>query len=303
MIARVLIVMSIVLLACRSNRAPQEAVTTTNGPLSMIVSEELFTTIDTVAKEFARIYPGIRPTVGAAPTREVIAHLLNDSVRTIVVDRPFNDEERRVVEGSGLVVVGTQLAWDALVIVVHAENRFASITPAAVGAIVSGSVSRWSQVPGSSRSDAIEFVSTGRNSGLHEQIMRRVSGGRPLKTFAAGSTQAELVQYVGRSPRAMALVSLAAVRERPATARILPVETVVDSVSGRRELVSPSQLSVYEGRYPFRTEIVAYNAERRIGPGAGFAAFALTTPGQKIVQNSGLVPAVIPNRVIQLTAE
>jgi phosphate transport system substrate-binding protein len=303
MTLRALIVLSLFLTSCGSNRSEQEEISTTNGPLTIIVSEELFGTIDTVAEVFSRIYPGIRPTVSSAPTREAIAHLLNDSVRTIVIDRPMNGEERRVVQEAGIVVAETQLAWDALVIVVHEENRLSGLTPAVVGAIVSGGVSTWSQVPGSSRKDAIEFVSTGRNSGLHEEIIRRLSEGRPLKVFAAGATQAELVQYVGRSPRAVTLVSLAAVRGRPAATRIVPVEVVVDTASGLRDLVAPSQLSVFEGRYPFRTQVYEYNAERRMGPGAGFAAFALTTPGQKIVQNSGLVPAVIPNRVIQLTSE
>lgn len=302
MTLRAMIALSLFLISCNSKCKEQEEISTTNGPLAMIVSEELFGTIDTVAEEFARIYPGIRPTVTSAPTREAVAHLLNDSVRTIVIDRPMNGEERRVVQEAGIVVAETQLAWDALVVVVHEENGLAGITPEVVGAIVSGGVSKWSQVPGSLRKDAIEFVSTDRNSGLHEEILRQVSEGRPLKLFAAGGSQAELVQYVGRSPRALTLVSLAAVRGRPTT-RIVPVEALIDTVSGRRDLVVPSQLSVFEGRYPFRTQVFEYNAERRLGPGAGFAAFALTTPGQKIVQNSGLVPAVIPNRVIQLTSE
>jgi phosphate transport system substrate-binding protein len=142
-----------------------------------------------------------------------------------------------------------------------------------------------------------------RNSGLYEQIQRRFADGQALSVFAAGASQRELVQYVGRSPRALAVVSLMALKDRPSTVRVLPVEAVVDSAEGRTALVEPTQLSVYDGSYPWRTEVVLYNAERRLGPGAGLAAFALTTPGQKIVQLHGLVPAVIPNRVIQLTAE
>lgn len=298
-----LILAAAVVLASCSGTPEAEAITTTNGPLVIIAADELAPMIDTVAKEFARIYPGIRPTVSASRTREAIAHLLNDSVRTVVVDRPLNEEERRVVRESELNIVSTTLALDALVLVVHANQTLPGVTRDAMRAIVTGTAQRWSQVKGSSRGDAIEFVCVDRNSGLHEQIVRSISGGNPLKVFAAGADQRELVQYVGRSPRAAAVVSLAALRDRPATIRIVPVEAVFDSAVGRREFVVPTQTSVYEGRYPLRTEILAVNAERRVGPGAGFAAFALTIPGQKIVQNSGLVPAVIPNRVIHLTAE
>ena len=299
---RWMIVVAVLLASCSREPGPEE-ITTTNGPLVLMASNELAPMVDTIAQEFARIYPGIRPSVGAARSREVIAHLLNDSVRSIVVDRPLNHEEHRVIAAAGMTVVATTLAWDALVVVVHADHVLAGLTPADVRSIVSGGVTRWSQVRGSSRRDAIEFVCTDRNSGIHEEIERIMGGGKPLKIFAAGTTQQELVDYVGRSPRAVTVVSLASLRTRPTTVRIMPIEAVVDSATGRGEFVVPTQLSVYEGRYPYRTAVLAYNAERRVGPGAGFAAFALTTPGQKIVQNTGLVPAVIPNRVIQLTAE
>lgn len=293
----------VVLVVSCGRRPAVEEITTTNGPLTVIASDEIAPMVDTLTREFARIYTGIRPTVSAATSREAIAHLLNDSVRTIVVDRAMNEEEQKVLAEAGWTAAATILAWDAVVVVVHADHALSGLTADDVVSIVTGDASRWSQVKGSSRKDAIEFVCTDRNSGIHEQILRRITGGRPLRVFASGGDQRELVEYVGRAPRAIALVSLTAARKRPESTRIVPIESMIDTVSRRMEFVVPTQLSVYEGRYPFRTEVLAYNAERRLGPGAGFAAFALTTPGQKIVQNTGLVPAVIPNRVIQLTAE
>lgn len=297
-----IVMMAAVLIGCGGKPAAEE-VTTTRGPLVVIASDDLATLADTLAREFARIYPEVRPSTSASPTREAFVHLLNDSVRTIVVDRPMNAEERKVVAESGVEVVGTVLALDALAVVVHADNPLTGLSVADLGRLVRGTITQWRQVPGSGRTGAVEFVCTGRNTGLHEQIMRLVTGGDGLSVFAVGATQRELVEYVGRSPRAMAVVSMAALRDRPSTTRLVPVEAVVDTVTGRTELVLPSQTSVDEGRYPLRTQILLYNAERRLGPGAGLPAFALTTPGQKIVQQSGLVPAVIPNRVIQLTAE
>jgi hypothetical protein len=49
--------------------------------------------------------------------------------------------------------------------------------------------------------------------------------------------------------------------------------------------------------------VYLYNAERKAGVGVGFTSFVTTTVGQKIVQNAGLAPASIPNRIIQLNAE
>ncbi len=294
--------LALTVLGCSSGERREE-VNATQGPLTVLTSTELFPAVDTLAREFARIYPTVRPSSAPVPTREAIVHLLNDSVRTVVIDRRLNDEEERVAFEAGLQVTSTVIAWDALAVVVHEDRRVNGMTAETFGRIVRGEATRWSQVAAGERSDAIEFVCTGRNSGLYEQVQGRFAAGRTLSVFAAGASQRELVQYVGRSPRAIAVVSLMALRDRSSSTRILPIEAVVDSSTGRTMMVAPSQLSVYEGRYPWRTEVVLANAERRLGPGVGFASFALTTPGQKIVQQYGLVPAVIPNRVIQLTAE
>jgi phosphate transport system substrate-binding protein len=287
---------------CGSGEQRQE-VTTTSGPLELAVTTDLFVVGDTLAREFARIYPEVRPMSAPALTREAIVHLLSDSVQTIIIDRRLNAEEERVAAEAGIVPAGTVLAWDAMAVVVNAERRLAGMTFDALRRIVRGEATRWSQVAAGERPDPIEFVCMERNSGLYEQIQQRFTAGQPLSVFAVGASQRELVQYVGRSPRALAVVSLMALRQRPSTTRVLPVEAVVDSAAARTALVEPSQLSVFDGSYPWRTEVILYNAERRLGPGAGLASFALTTPGQKIFQLHGLVPAVIPNRVIQLTAE
>lgn len=296
------LMLALLLGGCGSGEQREE-VTSTSGPLELVVTSDLHAVGDTLAREFARIYPEVRPTSAPGLTREAIVQLLNDSVQTIIIDRRLNAEEERVAAEAGMTPAGTVLAWDALAVVVNAERRLDGMTHDALRRIVRGEATRWSQVAPGERPEPIEFVCLERNSGLYEQIQRRFADGQTLTVFAAGASQRELVQYVGRSPRALAVVSLMALNGRSATTRILPVEAVTDSATGRTAWVDPSQLSVFDGSYPWRTEVMLYNAERRMGPGAGLAAFALTTPGQKIVQLYGLVPAVIPNRVIQLTAE
>lgn len=292
----------LVVLGCGRKTAPEE-VSTTQGPLTVIAATEVAPLADTLAKEFARIYPAIRPITGVAAAREAIVALVNDSVQTVVVDRPLNEEEQKVIADAGMTVAASLLAWDALAVVVHADRRVEGLTREELGRIVDGTHARWSEAVKGERSEAIEFVCTDRNSGLYEHVQHGIAAGRNLKVFATGATQKELVAYVGRAPRALAVVSLAALRERPASVRIVPVQGAVDSTTGQAPYVVPHQQSVYDGAYPLRTAVMIYNAERRLGPGAGFAAFALSNPGQKLVQQSGLVPSELATRTIQITGE
>ena len=271
----------------------------TFGPLQMVAASSVGALVDTLSGEFARIYPAIVPRVRTASAREAVVALLNDSVRTICIDRRLNAEEQRIADSVGMTIAETRIAWDALAVVVNAAHRLDSITIGTIADIVSGAAGRWSQVRGSSRNDAIVFVTTERNSGLYEEIQQRFVGAdRPLKVAAAGETQSSCLEYVSRTPGALTIVSLQALVHRPGHVRVVPVAVAADSAAE-----SPSQLAVYTRKYPLRTELMVYNAERRLGPGSGFAAFILTTQGQKLVQESGLVPEVLPYRVIQITSE
>lgn len=295
--------MALLVLAGCTQKPAVEEISTTQGPLRLVAAAEIVDLADTLAGEFARIYPGIRPAVSLAAAREAIVALLNDSVQTIVVDRPMNEEEQKVAAEAGITVAASHVAWDALAVVVHAERRVKGLTRASLGRIVDGSLERWSDVAPEERPEPIEFVCTERNTGLYEHVQRGLADGRALRVFATGASQQEIVQYVGRSPRALALVSLAALRGRPNTARIVPVQGAIDSTTGQAPFVIPHQQSVFDGAYPLRTAVLIYNAERRMGPGAGFAAFALSGPGQKLVQQSGRVPLELPTRPIQITGE
>ena len=81
------------------------------------------------------------------------------------------------------------------------------------------------------------------------------------------------------------------------------METLVDSASGRMADIMPSQTTVYTGEYGLRHGLFLMTTERRSLTGSGFSTFLLTTQAQKIVQKTGLLPAVIPTRVIQLSSE
>ena len=299
-----LIIASALLLAACGRQGEEPARSTTQGELVVFAAEEYSFLVDTLSKEFARQYPEVRPSVIAAPTREAIVHLLNDSVSTICSDRPLNAEEGAVAAEVGIMPKDTRIAWDALVAVVNAVNRTPGFSRETLASIISGEVSSWRSVDGSGRSDNIEFVTTERNSGLYEVTQTLLLGEtKPLSVFAVGASQRECVVYVGRSERAIAIVSMRAVKNLPSSVRIVPVEMPVDSTSGETASVIPSQLSVYTGEYGLRFPIHLITTERRSLTGSGFATFILTTIAQKIVQNAGLVPAVIPHRAIQLTSE
>jgi phosphate transport system substrate-binding protein len=62
----------------------------------------------------------------------------------------------------------------------------------------------------------------------------------------------------------------------------------------------PYQGSIYDKSYPFVREIYLISRETFAGLGSGFIHWACAEKGQLIVKKSGLVPATMPIRLVQI---
>lgn len=63
----------------------------------------------------------------------------------------------------------------------------------------------------------------------------------------------------------------------------------------------PKQGSIYDKSYPFVREIYFISRETFKGLGSGFIQWATAEQGQRIVLKSGLVPATMPIRLVQIS--
>ncbi len=62
----------------------------------------------------------------------------------------------------------------------------------------------------------------------------------------------------------------------------------------------PAQGSIYDKSYPFVREVYMISRETITGLGSGFIQWATAEQGQRIVLKSGLVPATMPIRLVQI---
>jgi phosphate transport system substrate-binding protein len=62
----------------------------------------------------------------------------------------------------------------------------------------------------------------------------------------------------------------------------------------------PDQGWIYDKSYPFVREVYMITRETFKGLGAGFIQWATAEQGQRIVLKSGLVPATMPIRLVQI---
>jgi phosphate transport system substrate-binding protein len=279
------------------------------GTLQVLATEAYLPLIQQEAVEYHRIYAGAAVQVLGMTTRDAIVQMINDSAACIVVDRPLNAEEHAAVQQAGMRVVETEIASDAVAIVVHLSNRTRSLSAETLGAIVAGSVTDWRTVPNSRLSGPIELCLTGRNSGLFELLTRHFfkPGKDVVPSFVAPS-QSDVIAYVALHPFAIGVVPFAVWEDTiQARGRWFKKDVRVLDVRAKEEdggeAVKLSQNNIYDRVYPLVYSLYIYTSEKSPGVAQGFSTFVASMPGQKVFWDAGLVPKTVPYRVIQLTQE
>jgi phosphate transport system substrate-binding protein len=297
------------------NRQESE-ITPTRGKVTAIVSESHAPLLQKEVDQFQRLYSEAQVGLLSATTREAIVHLLNDSVRIIIIDRALNQEERGIAAEAEIKYAETKIAEDALVIVAHNENPIKNISLNSLGQIVTREVTQWSQVPEAKWTGPIEFAFTGRNSGAYEILVLHFLKlqKEAIPTFLADK-QKDVLDYIASHPRALGVVSAACFYSvtRPNgiqdTTTVLPLRALAvqrkDSTA-TDEYVKLHQANVYRGFYPLHYGVYIYytiSEKRDLGPELGFTTFVASHPGQKIIMDAGLVPATMPIRLVQINEE
>jgi phosphate transport system substrate-binding protein len=75
---------------------------------------------------------------------------------------------------------------------------------------------------------------------------------------------------------------------------------VVEVGSSTSEYCKPFQGYIAEGSYPFCRDLYMISRETFSGLGTGFVSFVAGDQGQRIILKSGLVPATMPIRLIEV---
>lgn len=270
------------------------------GKLHALVAEPYAALLTRQAREFHRLYPDAEVFIASTTTREAVVAMLNDTVRAICIDRQLNEEERQAAQAAEIGLVETQIAEDALAVLVHKQNPMTNATLASLQDIVSGAKTSWSEVPESRWNGRIEVALTGRNSGTYEILTRRFLN---LTNDAAVAHIAEtsrgVLEYVDTHPQALGIVSSAALQDSLPNLRVLSLQAV-DSVAAGRPFVMLHQTNVYRGYYPWHYALYMYRLEEFTGIALGFTAFVAGAPGQKMLLEAKLVPANMPIRIVQI---
>lgn len=277
--------------------------TLTTGTLVVECDESVYPVMRREAEAFLAQYPGSSITVRSVQAREATANFVNDSVRVIVSARALNPEEVSALNTGKVQYEEYLVARSAVAVLLHKDNPAQQMRLGELDSLFAGETTRWSGMRGK---PLVELFVGGTDCSINEVFRTAVMGGKSLSLSATPvASSGELVQRVRDTRGGIGIVSPAWLKGYEAEVNVPAVGSPSwrpDTLALPGQYYTPAQAYVFLGYYPIVAPVYIYSREIDRNISLGFISFVSSAPGQKIIQESGLVPAKMPVRIVQLTS-
>jgi phosphate transport system substrate-binding protein len=279
--------------------------TPTKGYTSILVGESVAPVMQQEKEKFEELYREASIHLSVMPSREALVKFFNEeTTKVVVVSRSLNDEERMIAKRDKLVFQEHKIAVDAVAIIVNTENPVTKLRTTELDSILRGFITTWKPFGWRKSNAAIEICLPNQNSSTFEVVQTKVLHGHPFGTIAKMvNSSTEMIQYVTTHSNALGMVGLVWLSQYRDTVKVLELSdpSAPDSLRIAGQYFAPFQAHVYRRYYPLTREVYIYSKADNYSVAAGFITFVASAPGQKIILNSGMVPATMPIRLVEIT--
>ncbi len=249
-----------------------------------------------------------------------IDSLLDFRTKTIVIARDLTEKEKAYLKSEKKLVRSNRIAVDAIALIVNPGNPVEILSEKEIGEILSGEITRWDQIEPRKLGE-IQVVFDNEGSSTVQYMRDSLMNGRKFSpnVYAQNSNQ-EVFAQVQQRKSALGIIGVSWIsadmrtRDLPREERIKSLErqdttvaefdTSIKVLKVRRddsiEAYKPYQGYIYDGRYPLYRSIYMITTSANGSLSHGFYSFVTGTIGQKIIQRTGILPARVQPRMVNL---
>lgn len=280
--------------------------TPTRGNIKISADESFQPLIDTEVFTFTHLYNNAKIKPEYKPEYDVINDFMNDSVKVICTSKKLTDYQIQYLRDTQIIARTTTFAYDALALVTNRENKDTLLKYNTIRDIFLGKISNWKEVDPKSKLGDIRVIFDNTKSGNIRyfkelfEIKDSLSG-----NFYAVNSNPEVIDFVSRNPDALGIVSVNWISDKDDSLSMsfinkINVVAVSQQYINDGSYYRPQQGFIFTKEYPFVRDIYLISRETFAGLGSGFINWACAEQGQRIVLKSGLVPATMPIRLVQI---
>lgn len=308
--------------ACNSGKK-QPTTTSTSGIATIACDESFENIISQEIDVFEYQYPNANIIPYYLPEKACIDSLLEFKTKLAVITRRLTQKEKDYLRSNKKPVRQEHIAVDALALIVNPANPIEEISVPGIEEILSGKIQRWQDFePMPAGFDTIRVVFDHQGSSTVAYMRDSILHGAEFgPNVYAQKTPEGVFEAVAKNKNAIGIIGVSWVsddmrnrqftREQLAAAvqrndvdsltfdsgvKVVPVLNPVDM-----RAYKPYQQYIYDGSYPLHRSIYLISTAPAGTLAMGFNAFVTSFNGQKIIQMTGILPATIHPRMVNVT--
>jgi phosphate transport system substrate-binding protein len=242
------------------------------------------------------------------PEDATFAQLADDNVRLIFASRELKKEDSAVFSKLKIIPRVSKIAIDGVAIVLHKENKDSSLLMSQLEKILKGEITKWSQLSKNNTCGDIKIVfDNGNSSNLRYIVDKFGLDSTHIKKFYSAGGSDKLIDYVSNNKSSIGFIGVNWISDSDDSTTVsfkkqvrvagLAADTLF---AQKKEFYQPYQAYLSLGYYPLSRNLYIISREARVGLGTGLLAFVNGEVGQRIILKSGLVPANVPLRIVNV---
>lgn len=301
--------------ACGSSDNKGGALTTPSSGLTEIACDASF---EDIIQQEIEVYEYIYPKANIMPyyvdENAAIDSLLNLSVKLAVTTRTLTDKEVAYLKSQKKQVRQSQIAVDALALIVNPENPIEIMDLPDLRDILSGKISEWDKVTPGSKLGKISVVFDHQGSSTVKYMRDSLlNGGELGPNCYAQKTPPAVFEAVEKNKNAIGIIGVSWINDnlqgrRPSTeelAQIIEKNDTIDQqfktsvkvlkVQSPHSMTAykPYQFYIFNGDYPLFRQIYLISTGAGGTLAHGFYSFVTGFQGQKLIQMTGVLPKTV----------
>jgi phosphate transport system substrate-binding protein len=293
--------------ACGGGNQEKQVDNQTSGRIKVAIDDSYRLLMDTEIYTFEAIYKYAKIDTVYGNEADIIDLFMKDSVPLIVVSRKLTDQEEKYLRARQYIPKTTLIAFDGLVFIVNPLNPDTSVFYDKIEGIFKGHVRTWKDINPKSKLGEMKVVFDNYKSGNPRYFKEKFGLEKLPPTCFAVNSNADVISFVEKNKNALGVISVNWISDKEDTVSnkfLKRIKVVGISTPGNNDpganFYRPYQAYIAQGDYPFIRKVYMINRQTYSGMAFGLSAFVAGEKGQLIILRSGMVPASMPVRIVEI---
>ena len=297
--------------------------TSTRGIAKIMCDESFQSVLEQEIAVFEYQYPEASIMPEYINEHDALDSLFRNKVDLIIISHDLTKDQKESLKKIGRGYRSRMIAVDAIAVIVNKQNDIEDLSMQDLRDIFTGKVKRWGEVyPTKLKNDTIKVMFDGSGTGVVNYMKEKFLGSAKFgpniyarksssDVFDAVEKYKNVIGFIGVSWITSDLKSL----EKPISEKYYELKTknevsviyFTDRIKvmplradDQLQAVKPYQAHIHSGDYPLVRKIWAIDASYNGTLDHGFYAFLTGVIGQKIILQTGVLPAAEPVRTVEL---